>query len=137
MFKKVFFSSCLVAGLSLAQTVDLPIIFVDTKAKCLDNKVSEKIPATMRVLDGATNNVADSAKGTLYDIGIKVRGQSSAMFPKPGYSVEVRDEKGEGIDVSMFGLPPSDDWVFHGSRGFARSRPCGHDDRQQQRDDGV
>ena len=68
----------------------------------------------MRVLDGKTNNVADSAKGTLYDIGIKVRGQSSAMFPKPGYSIEIRDEKGEGKDVSLFGLPPFDDWVLHG-----------------------
>ncbi len=68
----------------------------------------------MRVLDGEKNSVADSAKGTLYDIGIKVRGQSSALFPKPGYGVEVRDEKGEGLDVSLFGLPPADDWVFHG-----------------------
>jgi hypothetical protein len=100
--------------MSLAQTYDLPIVFVDTKQKCLDKNGTEKIPATMRVLDGKTNNVADSAKGTLYDIGIKVRGQSSAMFPKPGYSVEVRDEKGEGKDVSMFNLPPADDWVFHG-----------------------
>ena len=103
-----------IACSSYAQTYDLPIIFVDTKQKCLDNKVTDKIPATMRVLDGKTNNVADSAKGTLYDIGIKVRGQSSAMFPKPGYSIEVRDEKGEGTDVSLFGLPPSDDWVLHG-----------------------
>ena len=99
---------------ALAQTYDLPIIFVDTKATCLNKDVSEKIPATMRVLDGTSNSVADSASGTLYDIGIKVRGQSSAMFPKPGYSVEVRDATGEGIDVSMLGLPPSDDWVFHG-----------------------
>ncbi|MCF0221769.1 MAG: CotH kinase family protein, partial [Fibrobacter sp.] len=100
--------------MSFSQTVDLPIIFVDTKQKCLDKNVSEKIPATMRVLDGKTNSVADSAKGTLYDIGIKVRGQSSALFPKPGYSVEVRDATGEGIDVAMLGLPPADDWVFHG-----------------------
>ena len=100
--------------MSLAQTYDLPIVFVDTKGKCLDKNVTEKIPATMRVLDGKTNSVADSAKGTLYDIGIKVRGQSSALFPKPGYGVEVRDEKGEGLDVSLFGLPPADDWVFHG-----------------------
>jgi hypothetical protein len=100
--------------MSLAQTYDLPIIFVDTKQKCLDKNVIEKIPATMKVLDGKTNNVADSAKGTFYNIGIKVRGQSSALFPKPGYSVEVRDEKGEGMDVSMFGLPPADHWVLHG-----------------------
>ena len=99
---------------AFAQTYDLPIVFIDTKNKCLDQNVTEKIPATMSVLDAATNNVADSAKGTHYDIGIKVRGQSSAKFPKPGYSVEIRDDKGEGIDVSMFGLPPADDWVFHG-----------------------
>ena len=111
---KIISGAALLASFSFAQTYDLPIIFVDTKQKCLDKNVTEKIPATMRVLDGATNNVADSAKGTLYDIGIKVRGQSSALFPKPGYSVEVRDEKGEGMDVSMFGLPPADDWVFHG-----------------------
>ena len=102
------------ASSAFAQTYDLPIIFVDTKQQCLDNKLLEKIPATMKVLDGQTNNVADSAKGAFYNIGIKVRGQSSAMFPKPGYSVEVRNEKGEGMDASMFGLPPSDDWVFHG-----------------------
>lgn len=114
---KILFMGGLVAfsaTSSLAQTYDLPIIFVDTKQKCLDKNVSEKISATMRVLDKATNSVADSAKGKLYDIGIKVRGQSSALFPKPGYSVEVRDSAGEGIDVSMLGLPPSDDWVFHG-----------------------
>ena len=114
MLKKALLSCCFAAGMSLAQTYDLPIIFVDTKGKCLDSKVTEKIPATMRVLDGKTNSVADSAKGTLYDIGIKVRGQSSALFPKPGYGVEVLDEKGEGLDVSLFGLPPADDWVFHG-----------------------
>ena len=114
MMKKIILSTCFAAGITLAQTYDLPIIFVDTKQKCLDNKVTDKIPATMRVLDGKTNNVADSAKGTLYDIGIKVRGQSSAMFPKPGYSIEIRDEKGEGKDVSLFGLPPFDDWVLHG-----------------------
>lgn len=99
---------------AFAQTYDLPIVFIDTKGKCLDNSVNDKMPATMSVLDAATNNVADSAKGTHYDIGIKVRGQSSAKFPKPGYSVEVRDNQGEGIDVSMLGLPPADDWVFHG-----------------------
>ena len=111
---KIISTTALFASFTFAQTYDLPIVFIDTKSKCLDQNVTEKIPATMSVLDAATNNVADSAKGTHYDIGIKVRGQSSAKFPKPGYSVEVRDEKGEGMDVSMFGLPPGDDWVFHG-----------------------
>ena len=113
LVKAATLAGCVISS-AYAQTYDLPIVFVDTKGKCLDSKVTEKIPATMKVLDGKMNNVADSAKGTRYDIGIKVRGQSSALFPKPGYGVEVRDEKGEGTDVSLFGLPPSDDWVFHG-----------------------
>ena len=108
------FASCII-GSAYAQTYDLPIVFVNTQGKkCLDMNVTEKIPATMKVLDGKTNNVADSAKGTEYSIGIKVRGQSSATFPKPGYTIEIRDSTGEGTDVSMFGLPPSDDWIFHG-----------------------
>ncbi|MBO7384678.1 MAG: spore coat protein CotH, partial [Fibrobacter sp.] len=78
MFKKITLLCCYLAGTLLAQTVDLPIIFIDTKGVCLDNTVNDKMPATMSVLDAATNNVADSAKGTHYDIGIKVRGQSSA-----------------------------------------------------------
>ena len=116
MYNKKFVFSlffCL-ATAAFAQTYDLPIIFVDTKGQCLNNTKNDKMPATMRVLDAATNNVADSAKGTLYNIGIKVRGQSSAKFPKPGYSIEVRDSVGEGMDVSLLGLPPADDWVLHG-----------------------
>ncbi|MCF0222726.1 MAG: hypothetical protein HUK20_00510, partial [Fibrobacter sp.] len=41
---KILFTGGLVAFAatwSLAQTVDLPIIFVDTKQKCLDKNVSE------------------------------------------------------------------------------------------------
>ena len=112
--KMVCTAAFCLASSAIAQTYDLPIIFIDTKGVCLDNTKNDKLPATMSVLDAATNNVADSAKGTHYDIGIKVRGQSSAKFPKPGYSVEVRDEQGEGMDVSLLGLPPADDWVLHG-----------------------
>ena len=41
----VFFA---VTASAFAQTYDLPIIFVDTKQKCLDKNVTEKIPATMK-----------------------------------------------------------------------------------------
>ncbi len=78
MLKKALLSCCFAAGMSLAQTYDLPIVFVDTKGKCLDKNVTEKIPATMRVLDGKTNSVADSAKGTLYDIPPCSRSQAMA-----------------------------------------------------------
>ena len=97
-----------------AQTYDLPIIFIDTKQRCLDNRVTEKLPATIRVLDGKTNNVADSSKATPYEIGIKVRGGLSAYFPKLNYTIEFHDSTGKDINASLLGLPPSDDWVLHG-----------------------
>ena len=97
-----------------AQTYDSPIIFIDTKQRCLDNRVTEKLPATIRVLDGKTNNVADSSKATPYEIGIKVRGGLSANFPKLNYTIEFHDSTGKDINASLLGLPPSDDWVLHG-----------------------
>ena len=104
---------CLSAG-AFAQTYDLPIMFIDTKKKCLDYNVTQKIPATIRILDGKTNNVADSSKAIQYDIGIKVRGRTSAEYPKPNYGIEIHDSTGKDINVSLLGLPPSDDWVLHG-----------------------
>ena len=103
----------LLAG-AFAQTYDLPIMFIDTKQKCLDYNVTQKIPATIKVLDGKTNNVADSSKARQYDIGIKVRGSLSRTFPKHNYSIEFHDSTGKDINVSLLGLPPSDDWILLG-----------------------
>ena len=117
----------LLAG-AFAQTYDLPIMFIDTKKRCLDYNVTQKIPATIKILDGKTNNVADSSKAIQYDIGIKVRGNSSATYPKPSYTVEFYDSTGKDMNVSLLGLPPSDDWVLHGpyvDKSMVRN-PFGH-----------
>ena len=107
-------AALLMATAAFAQTYDLPIIFIDTKQQCLDHNVTEKLPATIKVLDGKTNNVADSSKAIPYEIGIKVRGEHAAKFSKPTYSIEFHDSTGKDINVSLLGLPPSDDWVLHG-----------------------
>ena len=69
MFKKLIciMTFSLLAN-AFAQIYDLPIMFIDTKQKCLDYNVTQKIPATIRVLDGKTNNLADSSKATPYEI---------------------------------------------------------------------
>ena len=115
MFKKLVctIALCLSAS-AFAQISDLPILFIDTKGRCLSTNVTKKIPATIKVLDGKTNNIADSSKATQYNIGIKVRGSLSREFPKPNYSIEFHDSTGKDINVSLFGLPPSDDWILHG-----------------------
>ena len=69
MFKKLIciMTFSLLAN-TFAQIYDLPIMFIDTKQKCLNYNVTKKLPATIKVLDGKTNNVADSSKGTQYNI---------------------------------------------------------------------
>ena len=114
MFVKATALAGCIIGSGYAQTYDLPILFIDSKQKCLDFYTFEKIPATIKILDGKTNNVADSSKGTQYNIGIKVRGFNSAAFPKPNYTIEFHDSTSKDINVSLLGLPPSDDWVLHG-----------------------
>jgi hypothetical protein len=46
-------------------------------------------------------------------IGIELRGQSSLMFPKKSWSLELRDSKGDNRDVSLLGMPADDDWVLY------------------------
>jgi hypothetical protein len=45
---------------------------------------------------------------------IKVRGQSSAGFPKKQYHLETQDEQGHEQDVSILGFPAESDWVLQG-----------------------
>ena len=81
-FKIPFCGMVLAMALPLfAQTYDLPLIIVNTQNGKTLEKGADKIPGTMRILDNGTNSVADSSKGELMNIGIKIRGQTSADFP--------------------------------------------------------
>lgn len=121
-FKTLFCGFVLAMVVPLfAQTYDLPLIIVNTNGKTLE-KGADKIPATMRILDNGTNSVADSAKGELMNIGIKIRGQTSADFPKKGYGLELKARACQNVadtachdtSLKVLGMPKNADWVFHG-----------------------
>ncbi|MFO7179680.1 MAG: CotH kinase family protein [Pseudomonadota bacterium] len=42
-----------------------------------------------------------------------LRGQSSALYDKKPYRLEVRDARGDDRDCPMLGMPPESDWVLH------------------------
>ena len=121
---KIFFF-CIVLAMALpifAQSYDLPLIIVNTQNRQALQKGADKIPATMSILDKGTNNVADSSKGEKYNIGIKIRGQTSADFPKKGYGIELKarsctniaDTACHDTSLKVLGMPKNADWVFHG-----------------------
>lgn len=96
------------------QKTNLPLFVIETGGSTIPD--DPKITASLKVVDngpGNLNSYFDA--GTDYDglIGIEVRGQSSQMFPKKSFSIETRDELGEGIDVSLLGLPQEEDWVLY------------------------
>ena len=104
-----------------AQTYDLPLIVVNTKGKTLE-KGADKIPGTMRIVDNGTNQLSDSSNATPIEIGIKIRGQTSADFPKKGYGLELKakactnlkDTTCHDTTMKILGMPKNADWVFHG-----------------------
>ncbi len=61
---------------------------------------------------GIRNLLTDSFSGYDGKIGIETRGSSSEMFPKKQYAVETRDTSGNGLKVSLLGLPEESDWVL-------------------------
>jgi hypothetical protein len=50
--------------------------------------------------------------------GFKDRGSSTAGQPKANYAVETWDEDNRNKDISILGLPPDSEWVFHAPYSF-------------------
>jgi len=93
---------------------NLPILLINTNGETILD--DPKIMANLKVINngpGEINSFLDPP--TNYDgfIGIEYRGQSSQMFPKKGFGIEIRNEAGDGIDTSLLGLPAEEDWVLY------------------------
>jgi hypothetical protein len=93
---------------------NLPFVLVTTNGKTIP--ANNKIVCDMKVINNAVglNYLTD----TLYEfngkIGIEIRGNSSANFPKKSYTVETRLDDTTNLNVPLLGLPKENDWVFHG-----------------------
>lgn len=94
----------------------LPVVVVRTAGKKIPDE--PKIQAQMTVFeDGVAGLESLSDKsgrtGTVFSVGIENRGYTSQAFPKKQYGIEIRDESGEDVAVSLLGLPSESDWVLH------------------------
>jgi len=97
----------------MGQKTNLPLLVIDTRGQTIVNE--PKITASLKVVDngpGKMNGFLDDATDYEGYIGIELRGQSSQMFPKQGYGVELRNKAGADTSVSLLGMPAEADWVF-------------------------
>ena len=96
-------------------TTNLPLIIMDTHGKTING--SFNISNTGIFID--TNDL--TGQTTLSDAadyagrcGIRIRGSSSAGWPKKQYAYETWDEYDDDKNVSIFGFPTESDWIVHG-----------------------
>jgi len=92
---------------------NLPIIIIDTYGASIPDE--PKIPGMMKIIDngpGQINHISDA--GNIYDgnIGIEIRGASSAGYPQKPYALETRDSQQNQLNVSLFGFPEEHEWVL-------------------------
>jgi len=109
----IFFASGQIGWAQTFTSSNLPIIVINTNGMAVPNE--PKIMADMGIIYngvGVRNNLTDAYNNYNGKIGIELRGSSSQLFPKKQYSIELRDEVGNGISSSLLGMPAEEDWVL-------------------------
>lgn len=95
-------------------TSNLPLILINTKGKNITQDIM--LMSNMKVINNPTGINKSNDTTFEYDgfVGIKIRGFTSAGFPKKSYTVETRKPDSTNRNVNLLGLPKENDWVFHG-----------------------
>ncbi|NQU19695.1 MAG: CotH kinase family protein, partial [Candidatus Nealsonbacteria bacterium] len=93
---------------------NLPILIVDSFGGATANRnTMGDFHLTVFEPDAVTGRTTLTAEAELSArLGLKIRGSSSAGFPKKQYRVEARDQDDQDDDVRLLGMPSESDWVF-------------------------
>jgi hypothetical protein len=92
---------------------ELPIVLISSNGQQIVNDI--KIDAYMEIKyngDGNYTSLNDPSNIYSADIGIEIRGATSAGFPQTPYGFETRNKAGNNLNVSLLGMPAENDWVL-------------------------
>ena len=122
---------------------ELPIVMISTLGQTIVDE--PKIDCLMDIKYNGPGNltyVSDPPNVYSGNIGIEIRGASSAGYPQRPYAFETRTALGVDNNVSILGMPPEHDWVllsnyndrslirnqlaFHVSEGMGQYAPRTH-----------
>lgn len=93
---------------------NLPIIIVNTNEQEIND--SAKIVAHMGIVYNSYNKrnyLNDGFNHYNGLISMKVRGTTSATFPKKQYRIETINADSSNNNVSLLGMPKENDWILH------------------------
>lgn len=100
-------------GTVVFENSELPIVMINTLEQDIVNDV--KINAMMDIKYNGVGNltyITDPSNIYSGNIGIEIRGATSAGYPQPAYGFETRTETGENNNVSLLSMPAENDWVL-------------------------
>lgn len=100
-------------GTVVFDSSELPIVMINT----LDQPIGQdtKIDCLMDIKYNGPGNityVTDSANVYSGNIGIEIRGATSAGYPQKPYNFETRTPAGDNNQVALLGMPEENDWVL-------------------------
>ncbi|MBO0900639.1 CotH kinase family protein [Cellulomonas sp. zg-ZUI199] len=92
---------------------DLPVLVVDSFGKgAVGDDYHAAAMLELQPTGGTTTLTSPPALVTAG--GYRLRGQSSRMFDKKPYRLELWDDTGDDADLPFFGMPAESDWVLRG-----------------------
>ncbi len=109
---------------------ELPIVSLFTLGQ--EIPADGKVDALMEIRyngPGTLTFMTDAPNVYAGNIGIGLRGASSAGYPQKPYSLETRDGTGANLDVSLLGMPEENDWVLlsnYNDRSLVRNELAYH-----------
>ena len=93
-------------------TSPLPVVTLRTQRAIPDDP---KVRARVKVIAHGDGRNRPRRAANVYDGwgGVERRGQSSQMFPKKSYALELRTMAGKKRAAALLGMPADDDWVLY------------------------
>ena len=105
-------------ALYVANTVttahDLPVLALDSYGQGQPNQ-DDWMDVSVLQFDPVNGSTSLAATPTIAArAGFDLRGQSSALFDKKQYRLELRDNQDDDLDWPLLGMPADSDWVLLG-----------------------
>jgi len=100
-------------GTVVLDSSELPIVMINTLGQTIVPET--KINCLMDIKYNGSNSItylSDSSNVYSGNIGIEIRGNTSASYPQHPYNIETRNSAGANNNVSILGMPAENDWVL-------------------------
>lgn len=94
----------------------LPIVVIEYENEIENIPDEPRVLATMGIIyngNGEINHIDDSFNEYSGNIGIETRGNSTQLFEKKTYTIELWDEKLEDQEKALLGMAEEEDWILH------------------------